>query len=115
MMSRMLGAPFGGTTCGGQYGLESLASRPIAPPNGDGGFGRYRPSIVVVALGEPGTPVVSCALATGDNAVPTKNPKLSASKGLFMRRAPSGLHERFAWSCGSLMKSKAVWPCALEG
>ena len=28
------------------------------PPNGGGGGGRYLPSIVVVALGEPGVPVV---------------------------------------------------------
>src|SRR5215510_4350883 len=27
--------------------------------------------MVVVALGDPGTPVTSCALAAGDNAVPT--------------------------------------------
>ena len=31
--------------------------------NGCGGFGRYLPSIVVVAPGEPGVPVVCWALA----------------------------------------------------
>ena len=61
MISKMLGAPLGGTTVGGQYGLESLASRLIVPPNGAGGGGRYLPSIVVVALGEPGVPVVCWA------------------------------------------------------
>src|SRR5262249_56744297 len=67
MMRRMLGAPLGGTTVGGQYGLESLASMLIVPPNGAGGGGRYLPSIVVVALGEPGTPVV-CWADTGTMA-----------------------------------------------
>jgi hypothetical protein len=58
MIRRMLGAPLGGTTDGGQYGLESLASKLIVPPNFGGGGGRYLPSIVVVALGEPGVPVL---------------------------------------------------------
>jgi hypothetical protein len=35
----------------------------ITPPNFGGGGGRYFPSIVVVALGEPGTPVTCCAFA----------------------------------------------------
>src|SRR5450631_2863564 len=58
MISRTLGAPLGGTTVGGQYGLESGALRPISPPNLGGGPGKYLPSIVVVALGEPGVPVI---------------------------------------------------------
>jgi hypothetical protein len=58
MIRRTLGAPLGGTTVGGQYGLESGALRPISPPNFGGGFGKYLPSIVVVALGEPGVPVL---------------------------------------------------------
>src|ERR1700731_1724458 len=58
MMSSTWGAPFGGTTCGGQYGLESLALRLMTPPNFGGGGGRYFPSIVVVAPGDPGTPVI---------------------------------------------------------
>jgi len=57
----MFGAALGGTTVGGQYGLESLASRLIVPPKGAGGGGRYLPSIVVVALGEPGVPVICWA------------------------------------------------------
>src|SRR6266446_529096 len=61
MMSRMLGAPLGGTTRGGQYGLESVADSLITPPNGIGGGGICFPSIVTVALGEPGTPVIVCA------------------------------------------------------
>jgi hypothetical protein len=57
----MFGAPLGGTTAGGQYDLESLAFKLIVPPKGAGGFGRYFPSIVVVALGEPGVPVICWA------------------------------------------------------
>jgi hypothetical protein len=56
----------GGTTVGGQPGLESTALRLILPSKGGGGFGIYFPSMVVVALGEPGVPVVGvCALADG--------------------------------------------------
>src|SRR4029453_11101501 len=66
MISSTLGAPLGGTTVGGQPGLESTALRVILPPKGGGGFGIYFPSMVVVALGEPGVSVVwTCALAQG--------------------------------------------------
>src|SRR5208282_603669 len=64
MMRRMLGAPLGGTTRGGQYGLESLALSLITPPKGSGGGGSCFPLSVTVALGEPGTPVICWACAT---------------------------------------------------
>src|SRR5271166_655589 len=63
MMRSTLGAPLGGTTVGGQYGFESLASSLITPPNFGGGGGSCLPSIAVVALGDPGTPVICCAEA----------------------------------------------------
>src|SRR4249920_398597 len=63
MMSSTLGAPLGGVTGGGQYGFESLALSLISPPNFIGGGGICFPSIVTVALGEPGTPVICWALA----------------------------------------------------
>src|ERR1700757_2848114 len=63
MISRTLGAPLGGTTDGGQYGLESLAVSLITPPNFGGSGGSCLPSIVVVALGEPGVPVICWANA----------------------------------------------------
>jgi hypothetical protein len=56
-----LGAPLGGTTRGGQYGLESVTLSSITPPNFSGGGGRSFPLMVVVALGEPGVPVISWA------------------------------------------------------
>src|SRR5260370_10209097 len=69
-MRRMLGAPFGGRRVGGQYGLESTALSLITPPNGGAGGGSCFPSIVVVALGERGVPVVwICALAEGATAM----------------------------------------------
>src|SRR6266852_8563364 len=61
MMSRMLGAPLGGTTRGGHHGLESLALSLITPPNGSGGGGSCFPSSVTVALGEPGSPLICWA------------------------------------------------------
>jgi hypothetical protein len=59
MMSSTLGAPFGGTTRGGHHGVDSEAFSSITPPNLGPGGGSCFPSIVVVAPGEPGTPVVS--------------------------------------------------------
>src|SRR5881396_4364371 len=65
MMRRMLGAPLGGTTRGGQYGLESVAASLITPPNGIGGGGICFPSIVRVASGEPGVPLICWVQAEG--------------------------------------------------
>src|SRR5262245_30491016 len=92
MMRRTFGAPLGGTTVGGQYGLESLASILMVPPNGAGGDGRYLPSIVVVALGEPGAPVICCAYAADpvriSNAQPVSNsravPSVKIRRPIFM-------------------------------
>src|SRR5213596_1446782 len=69
MMRRMLGAPLGGTTSGGQYGLESVAASFITPPNGMGGGGICFPSIVTVASGEPGVPLICWAQAEGAAAI----------------------------------------------
>src|SRR4029077_19372846 len=70
MMSRMLGAPLGGTTRGGHHALESTAVSLITPPNFGSGGGSCFPSIVVVAPGEPGVPVVwTCAMAEGEAAI----------------------------------------------
>src|SRR5437867_13121942 len=70
MMSRMLGAPLGGTTVGGHHGLESVALSLITPPNFGSGGGSCFPSMVVVAPGEPGMPVVcTCARAEGATAI----------------------------------------------
>src|SRR5271156_2604855 len=60
MMRSTLGAPLGGTILGGHQGVESLALSLITPPNFGGGDGICLPSIVVVALGEPGVPVTCC-------------------------------------------------------
>src|SRR6266516_2944014 len=72
MMRRMLGAPLGGTTVGGQYGLESTALSLITPPNFGSGGGSCFPSIVVVALGEPGVPVVCICCARIEVAAATR-------------------------------------------
>src|SRR6266436_2036599 len=64
MISSTLGAPLGGTTVGGHQVFESVASSLITPPNAGGGGGSCLPSIVVVALGKPRTPV-TCGAAPG--------------------------------------------------
>src|SRR6476660_9933686 len=70
MMSSTFGAPLGGTTVGGQYGLESGAVSLMTPPNAGSGGGSSLPSIVVVALGEPGVPVVwTWAMTEGEAAI----------------------------------------------
>src|SRR6188474_501464 len=74
MISSTLGAPLGGTTLAGHAGLESFAEVSITPANFCGSGGSCRPSMVVVALGEPGVPAVcgreddedrACAFAGG--------------------------------------------------
>jgi hypothetical protein len=57
MMSNTLGAPFGGTTRGAHQAFDSEAFSLITPPKFGSGGGSCFPSIVVVAPGEPGTPV----------------------------------------------------------
>ena len=74
MMSSTLGAPLGGTTRGGHQGLESLELSLITPPNFGGGGGSCFPSIVVVALGEPGTPTSCWA-----NALTASLPAMTAA------------------------------------
>src|SRR6266481_9370883 len=61
MMSRILGAFFGGTMRGAHQILDWRAPSLITPPNFGSGAGSCLPSMVVVALGEPGSPVVCWA------------------------------------------------------
>jgi hypothetical protein len=64
-----LGAPLGGTTRDGQKGLESLTLRLITPPNLVEGGGNCSPLMVIVELGEPGTPLIFWA-RTGTHQKP---------------------------------------------
>src|SRR5215510_1636687 len=64
----MFGAPFGGTTRAGHQGVDCAALRSILPSNFCGGGGSWLPGIVVVALGEPATPVVCWASAVAPSA-----------------------------------------------
>jgi hypothetical protein len=59
----MFGAPLGGTVIAGQYGFDCAALGSFWPLKGCGGFGRYLPSIVIVAPGDPGVPVFRWAPA----------------------------------------------------
>src|SRR5512135_2977686 len=71
MISRTLGAPFGGTTRGGHQGFESDAFSWITPPNVGAGGGSCFPLSVVVAPGEPSSPVTCCASTDGTFAPAT--------------------------------------------
>src|SRR5258708_7358709 len=72
MISRILGAPLGGTTRGGHQGFDSDAFSLITPPNSGSGGGSCFPLRVVVAPGEPSSPVTCCALQkTGRSATAT--------------------------------------------
>src|SRR6266700_5990420 len=72
MMSSTLGAPLGGTTRGGHHGCESLALSLMIPPNFRGGGGSCLPSIVIVALGEPGVPLICWAIASEERTAPRR-------------------------------------------
>src|SRR5262245_10106773 len=63
MISSTLGAPSGGTTRGGHQGFDYKAFSSITPPNFGSGGGSCFPVIVVVASGEPKTPVTYWANA----------------------------------------------------
>src|SRR5271166_3579962 len=53
MISRMLGAPAGGTIRGGHHDFDWAAFRLMVPPNGSSGAGSTSPGIVRVPSGEP--------------------------------------------------------------
>ena len=78
MISSTFGASFGGTMRGAHHGFEFSASFLMSPPNAGSGAGNCLPSIVVVALGDPSSPVTCCAIAgTAASArqLDTKRPK----------------------------------------
>src|SRR5260221_3314145 len=58
IMSSTLGALLGGTTRGAHHAFDWAAFSLITPPNFGSGAGSCLPEIVVVAPGEPGSPVV---------------------------------------------------------
>ena len=93
MMSRTLGAPFGGTTRGGHQGFDSEALSLITPPNFGSGGGSCFPLIVVVALGEPNSPVTCCAVQYEEWNVKATPDTVMATTLLiaFIRDAPNSM------------------------
>src|SRR6266436_6003142 len=63
MMSRMLGACLGGTMRGAHHAFDCKASSLITPPNFGSFAGNSLPLMVVVAPGEPDSPVVCISVA----------------------------------------------------
>src|SRR5271165_3598193 len=98
MISRTFGAPLGGTTRGGHQGFESLALSLMTPPNFGGGGGSCLPSIVVVALGEPGVPV-TCWAPAGKQAMTRSVAVDNASVVVFMVEKSCVTRARFAVPC----------------
>src|SRR5438093_10117292 len=91
MMSKMLGAPLGGTMRGAHQAFDWRAPSLITPPNFGSAGGSCFPLMVVVAPGEPGVPVVCiCALAEGATAmtaaanIPPRRMRLSGFIFLFL-------------------------------
>ena len=84
MMSRMLGASLGGTMRGAHHGFDCRASFLISPPNFAGGAGSCFPSMVVVALGEPGVPVICCAPAARAKTAPIARARTTKILFFFM-------------------------------
>ena len=89
MISNTFGAPFGGTTRGAHQGFDCRTSFLITPPNLGSGGGSCFPSIVVVALGEPGVPVI-CWAHTGEIAalpIKTDNDRTTVPGFIFASKA----------------------------
>src|SRR5215472_3584628 len=72
MISRTFGAPLGGTTRAGQYGVDCAALRSILPRNCGGGGGSCCPGTVVVAASANSAQLVNsrretaCAICLGN-------------------------------------------------
>src|SRR5271165_3943759 len=93
MISSTLGAPLGGTTRGAHHGFDSAAFSLITPPNFGSGGGSCFPSMVVVALGEPGVPVICWALTVGPTS---KNIRQAVAK-LRIPRSLGSSFGAFMW------------------
>jgi hypothetical protein len=89
MMSKMLGAPLGGTTRGGHQGFDWAALGLMTPPNFGSGGGSWLPGMVVVASGEPSTPVTCGVLA-----VPPGATTLVAGGWAFLAKAGNAARSR---------------------
>ena len=95
MMSSTFGAPFGGTTRGAHQGVDSEALSLMTPPKGGLGGGSCLPSIVVVASGEPRTPVTCWAKPSeGLNARATADTAVAKTNGTGFIRSPSHVLKR---------------------
>ena len=89
MISRTLGASLGGTTLGAHHGVDCSAPSLMTPPNAGSGGGSCVFGIVVVALGEPGVPVVCCA-RTSSAPMPSRAEVASSVRRNRPRRATTG-------------------------
>src|SRR5215475_270620 len=84
MIRSTLGAPLGGTTRGAHHGFDCRASSLITPPKLGSGGGSCFPSMVVVAPGEPGVPVVCCAAVGKADIVAMASDASSLRQTLFV-------------------------------
>src|SRR6516165_5078516 len=73
MMSNTLGACLGGTTRGAHHAFDWAAFSLMTPPNFGSGGGNCLPEMVVVAPGDPSTPV-TCSTLRRAGALPVSAP-----------------------------------------
>src|SRR6516164_11183861 len=105
MISSTLGAPLGGTTRGAHHALDWAALSLMTPPNFGSGGGSCFPSMVVVAAGEPGVPVV-CWAATGKQ-VSTAKLAAQNARTVALMNYPPGLGKQDALSMsGRIISSR---------
>src|SRR5262245_45669580 len=103
MMSSTLGAPLGGTTRGAHHAFDWAAFSLMTPPNFGSGGGSCFPEMVVVALGEPSTPLTctplpAAASLLGDGRAPTAA-RAAAAAGKLGRRSSMLLAPKRRCSC----------------
>ena len=97
MINSTFGALFGGTMRGVHRGFDCRASFSITPPNFWAGGGSCFPLMVVVALGEPGTPVTCYAVARLDASIASRQCSRLQLSGRVPDRRLGGHRRIFIW------------------
>jgi hypothetical protein len=106
MISSTLGAPLGGTTRGAHQGVDCRASFLITPPKAGAGGGSCSPLMVVVAPGDPMTPVTCTALGGAPVAASPEVP--AATTSLWPISMVSELSRLAAFSAATVVPKRSA-------